>query len=115
MEFFLQGSKEASYGSEENYSLTTCAVRGQAVDSNTSLPVPFALVYRVSHAVYFSIFTVVGMIINLLVVFLVMRSKKLKNRSFVIAFQIILTNLGLIAVFGIPSMIQYSYCQLIWS
>ena len=103
MESFLEDLEEP----DGNYSMT-CAARGLRDANNISLPISLATVLRVSRILYFSSLAVLGIILNLLVLILVMWSRKLRNRSFAIAVQIVLANLGFIVIIIIPTEIQYN-------
>jgi len=97
---------------EDNHTLT-CAARGLGADTNaTSHPSSLVISLRVFHAMYFLVFVTVGSAMNLLVVFLVVQSRIMRNLTFAIAVQIALANLGIIAVFGIPCVIQNTYGPL---
>ena len=90
---------------EGNYSMT-CAARSLRDASNISFPASLAAVLKVSQVIFFFVFAVSGIILNGLVAVLVMSSRKLRNRSFAIAVQIVLANLGVIIFSTIPSIIQ---------
>ena len=99
---------------EEGDLMMTCAARGLRDANNISLPIPLATVLRVSHTLYFSSLAVLGITLNMLVLVLVMWSRKLRNRSFAIAAQIAVANLGVILVATIPTSIQSGFGQPIF-
>ena len=85
MESFLEDLEEPSDG---NYYMT-CSARGLRDANNFSVSVPIATIIAVSQVLYLSILAVFGIGSNLLVLILVMWSRKLRNRSFAIATQIV--------------------------
>jgi len=102
---------------ETNYSRNlSCAARIlRAALNNSSLPAPVGIASRVFHVVYFSIVMVVGTFLNVLIIFLAARFKKLRTRSFSVAVQISIANLGWILCFGLPAVIQHSYGRQVFS
>ena len=95
---------------EDDDSLTCPAKRLEAsVNSTFSSPVGIAL--RVAQVLYLILVLISGTILNILVVYLVSRSKRLRTRAFAVAAQIALANLGTITLLGIPLLIQFIYGQ----
>ena len=91
---------------EQNFTVLTCAARSLQTPSNSSGLDTAVKVFRI---LLLSAIIVSGLILNSLVVFLVIVSKKLKTKSFGIAVQIALTNLALVLLVGLPTQIQIIY------
>ena len=100
---------------EEDSFILTCAARSLRDSRNVSIPTSVAIASRVFHAVYFFFVLLAGGFLNILVLVLILRSKNLRNQSFAVAFQITLANLGILAAYLIPTTIQITYGETIFS
>ena len=89
---------------EDNDSLT-CPARSLEASANSTFSSPVGIALRVVQVLYLILVLISGTILNILVVYLVSRSKKLRTRAFAVAVQIALANLGTITLFGIPLLI----------
>jgi len=98
---FLQLSSSGYEFEEDNCSLT-CASRSLEASDNLTLSSPFGIATKVVQVLFLIIMLTSGTILNILVIYLISRSKKLRTRAFAVAFQIALANLGAVALFGVP-------------
>jgi len=101
MEDFSAELINSGSGLEENYFIT-CASRSLPSINNSSVPIT----PKVLSLLNLSALLIAGTLLNFLVVFLIIKSKILKTRSFIIALQICMANLGTLLICLVPSTIS---------
>lgn len=93
---------------EGNSSLTsTCAVRSLQAANGTILPLPVAVSARVFQILYCCLQGVLGIFLNILIIFLILKFKKLQTTSSAIAIQLAIANLMLTVTYHIPSVLNH--------
>ena len=97
-------------GVVDNYTLTnSCAASSLQSSANVSqiIPTPIAISARVFQVLYGSLQVIFGILLNVLILILVFRFKKLRTISFAIAVQIAIANLALTVNNGIPTIVNH--------
>ena len=99
-ELLISGSGMA----EDNYS--SCAASTLQAANGTLLPAPIAISARVFQIIYGCLLVSLGILLNVLILVLVFRFKKLRTISFGIATQIAIADMGVTITHGIPLVVN---------
>ena len=93
---------------EDNYTQTSTYAESTLQAANgTVLPGPVAISARVFQIIYGSVHVVFGLLLNVLILILVFRFKKLRTISSGIAVQIAIADLALTITYGIPTVVNH--------
>ncbi len=85
---------------EDTNASLTCAAR--TINTASILPPPIFITSRVLLALYVSLAVIFGLVLNFMVLYLVIKYKKLQTLSFAIAIQIAIANLIISIAYGLP-------------
>ncbi len=90
---------------EDTNASLTCAAR--TINAATVLPPLIFITSRVLLALYVSLIVMFGLVLNFMVLYLVVKYKKLQTLSFAIAIQIAIANLIISIAYGLPSIVNH--------
>ena len=89
---------------EDTNASLTCAAR--TINIASALPPPIFITSRVLQALCVSLIVMFGLVLNFMVLYLVVKYKKLQTLSFAIAIQIAIANLIISIAYGLPSIVN---------
>ena len=106
-DFPFQDLAELLSGSGQvEYNYITCAAASLQATNATAFPARVAVSARVAYIIYGCLQVFLGILLNIMILILVFRFKKLQTISFAIAVQIAIADLGLTITRGIPTVVS---------
>ena len=101
----MEFSSSGSGGAEDNSTLT-CAASSLQAANGTLLPTVLAISMRVTQTLYGLLILILGSFLNILIIILIVKYRKLRNVTFSIALQIGLSDLIRTCAVGIPLIVN---------